>query len=107
MKVQSLTAEAEVVKEVGAEIARAIAKFPEWPTDPLHAFAIVSEEFGECQKEVLQMTYEPHKSSREAVRKEAVQLAAMAIRFLVSLDRYEYTPRAQHAQQLIRSDGHE
>ncbi len=89
-----------IIAEIEAEISRAIAKFPTWPTDPLHAFAVVSEEFGETQKEVLQLTYEPHKSSKEAVRKEAVQLAAMSIRFLVSMDRYKYTPLAQHSQQL-------
>lgn len=88
------------VTAVLAEVERATSKFPIWPTDPIHAFAVVAEEFGEAQKEVLQLTYEPHKSSRESVRKEAVQLAAMAIRFLMSLDRYEYTPREQHSQNV-------
>jgi hypothetical protein len=92
-----------VLAEIEAEIARATAKFPTWPTDPIHAFAVVGEEYGECQKEVLQLTYEPHKSSKEEVRKEAVQLAAMAIRFLMSLDRYEYAPLAQHSQHQTRS----
>jgi len=90
-----------VLAEIEAEITRATAKFPTWPTDPIHAFAVVGEEYGECQKEVLQLTYEPHKSTKEAVRKEAVQLAAMSIRFLMSLDRYEYTPLAQHSQQNV------
>ena len=90
-----------VLAEISAEIERATAKFPTWPTDPIHAFAVVGEEFGECQKEVLQLTYEPHKSTKEDVRKEAVQLAAMAIRFLMSLDRYEYAPQAQHSQQNV------
>lgn len=88
-----------IIAEIVAEVERATRKFPTWPTDPLHAFAVVGEEFGETQKEVLQLTYEPHKSSKEAVRKEAVQLAAMSIRFLMSLDRYEYAPLAQHSQQ--------
>jgi hypothetical protein len=87
-----------VIAEISAEIERATAKFPTWPTDPIHAFAVVGEEFGETQKEVLQLTYEPHKSSKEAVRKEAIQLAAMSIRFLMSLDRYKYTPLTQHSQ---------
>lgn len=84
---------------VCAEVDRATAKFPTWPTDALHAVAVVAEEMGELQKEVLQMTYEPHKSTPESVRKEAVQLAAMSLRFLMSLDRYEYAPRPQHSQQ--------
>lgn len=94
-----------VLAQIEAEIARATAKFPTWPTDPLHAFAVVGEEYGECQKEVLQLTYEPHKSSKEAVQKEAVQLAAMAVRFLMSLDRYGYAPLAQHSQQNAGSEG--
>ena len=87
-----------VMAEIVAEVERATRKFPTWPTDPLHAFAVVGEEFGEAQKEVLQLTYEPHKSSREELRKEAVQLAAMSLRFLMSFDRYEFTPGIQHSQ---------
>lgn len=88
----------DIIEEVRAEIARAVTKFPTWPTDPLHAFAVVGEEFGETQKEVLQLTYEPQKSSHSKVRKEAIQLAAMAIRFVVSLEVYDYSPREQHKQ---------
>ena len=77
-----------VLADIEAEIARATAKFPTWPTDALHAVGVVAEEMGELQKEVMQLTYEPHKSTPETVRKEAVQLAAMSIRFLMSLDRY-------------------
>lgn len=86
------------VDEVLAEIERATEKFPTWPTDPLHAFAVVGEEHGELQKELLQLTYEPHKSSMADARKEAVQLAAMALRFLMSFDRYEFKPGSQHSQ---------
>ena len=46
---------------VQAELARAVAKFPTWPTDPLHALAVLGEEFGELTKAMLQHTYEPHK----------------------------------------------
>lgn len=80
------------------EVKKAMLKFPTWPTDPLHAFAVVGEEFGECQKEILQLTYEPHKSTLESARKEAVQMAAMALRFLMSFDRYEFAPGVQHQQ---------
>lgn len=87
-----------VIAEVFAELARATAKFPTWPTDPLHAMGVVHEEVGELDKEVLQLMYEPHKSSREAVRREALQAAAMALRFAMSLDAYVYNPGPQHAQ---------
>lgn len=84
--------------EVFDEIERAVAKFPTWPTDPLHAVAVLGEEFGELTKAVLQSIYEPHKSSPVDVREEAVQVAAMAFRFLASLDQYDYAPGVQHEQ---------
>lgn len=87
------------LSEVFAELDRATAKFPTWPTDPLHAFAVVGEEHGELQKELLQLVYEPHKSTPESVRTEAVQLAAMSLRFLMSLDKYQYQPLPQHKQE--------
>tara|TARA_R110000782_G_scaffold167129_9_gene259328 strand:- start:72852 stop:73169 length:318 start_codon:yes stop_codon:yes gene_type:complete len=84
--------------EVFDEIERATAKFPAWPTDPLHAVAVLGEEFGELTKAVLQSIYEPHKSTPEDVREEAVQVAAMAFRFLASLDLYDYAQSVQHEQ---------
>jgi hypothetical protein len=87
-----------IFAEIAAEVERATAKFQTWPTDALHAVGVVAEEMGELQKEVMQLTYEPHKSTKESVRKEAVQLAAMSLRFLTSLDRYEYAPSPQHSQ---------
>lgn len=85
-------------EEIFAEVERAILKFPRWPTDPLHALAVLGEEFGELTKEMLQLTYEPHKSSKEAVRREAIQCAAMALRLVNSLETYNYKPGPQHSQ---------
>lgn len=87
-----------LLDEVTHEIQKATQKFPCWPIDPLHAVGILGEEFGELQKEVLQLCYEPHKSSNAAVRTEAIQTAAMALRFLMSLDSYEYKEGEQHSQ---------
>ena len=84
--------------EIAAEVTRACAKFPTWPTDPLHALAVLGEEYGELTKDMLQLCYEPHKTSRENVRKEAMQTAAMALRLAMSLDRYDYQPGTQHGQ---------
>lgn len=69
-----------------------------WPTDPLHAIAVLGEEFGELTKDVLQLTYEPGKTAAENVRKEAIQTAAMALRFVASLDDYIYKAGEQHRQ---------
>lgn len=89
-----------ITEAVLRELAHAMAKYPTWPTDPLHAVAVLGEEFGELTKAVLQHTYEPHKADRVHVRLEAIQTAAMAIRFALSLDGYVYAPGEQHAQEL-------
>lgn len=89
---------ATTIIKVLDEVRRATAKFPTWPTDPLHAMGVLHEEVGELSKEVLQLVYEPHKTSPAKVREEAIQAAAMALRFAMSLDAYDYTPGPQHAQ---------
>lgn len=88
----------EALETIAREVARAKSKHPTWPTDPLHALAVLGEEFGELTKEMLQLTYEPHKSTKETVRAEAIQTAAMALRLVASLDRYEYRRGPQHRQ---------
>jgi hypothetical protein len=88
----------EALKLIVDEVTRATKKFPTWPTRALDAAGIVNEEVGELNKEVLQLTYEPHKSDRVAVAAEAVQAGAMLVRFLMSTDRYDYAPGVQHAQ---------
>lgn len=87
-----------IAAEVLAEVERATEKFPTWPTDPLHALAVLGEEFGELTKAMLQLTYEPHKTSATEVRSEAIQTAAMALRVAMSLDRYQYARSEQHEQ---------
>jgi NTP pyrophosphatase (non-canonical NTP hydrolase) len=87
-----------VIDQITAELERATVKFPTWPTDPLHALAVLGEEYGELTKAMLQLTYEPHKTTPEEVRAEAIQTAAMALRLAMSLDRYEYRRGEQHKQ---------
>lgn len=87
-----------VIKDVIDELARAVKKFPTWPTDPLHAVAVLGEEYGELVKAMLQNTYEPHLTSKLEIRKEALQTAAMALRLAASLDVYVYEASRQHAQ---------
>lgn len=93
----------QAARDVLAEVERATRKFPTWPTDPLHALAVLGEEFGELTKDMLQLTYEPHKTNAANVRTEALQTAAMALRLFMSLDRYEYRPGAQHSQDAARA----
>lgn len=93
-----MSSQKSAIAAVEAELRRATEKFPTWPTDPLHALAVLGEEFGELTKDMLQLVYEPHKTSRDDVRKEAVQTAAMALRLVMSLDAYEYRRGVQHTQ---------
>lgn len=89
----------DISEEISAELARATAKFPTWPTDPFHALAVVGEEYGELQKAVLQHVYEPHKQvTLSDIREEAIQTAAMAARWAMSLDAYRYARGEQHSQ---------
>jgi hypothetical protein len=64
---------------------------------------VLGEEFGELTKAVLQTSYEPHKVKDGELRTEAIQTAAMALRFVASLDRYEFVRCAQHEQSAIRA----
>ena len=91
----------DVVREVLAEVDRAIAKFPTWPADLVHACQVFNEESGELTRAVLQQMYEPEKNPPGAVRKEALQAAAMALRFLAALDLYDWTPGRQIEQRNI------
>ena len=92
--------------DVKTELSKAIAKFPTWPKDPLHAVAILGEEYGELVKAALQDTYEPGKSKPGEMRKEAIQCAAMAIRFAMSLDEYEHKMSSQLFQEIDCDCGH-
>jgi hypothetical protein len=89
------------VLEALCELRRATKKFPTWPTDPLHALAVLGEEFGELTRAMLQLTYEPHKTSPHEVRQEAIQTAAMALRLVESLSVYQYRPCEQHKQRAV------
>jgi len=75
------------------ELRRAERKFPGFPTDPVHAAAVLAEEVGELQQACLQWTYEG--GSLEDVTKEAVQSAAMALRFLFNMESLRRRPSDQ------------
>lgn len=89
---------ANIIKDVLEELEQAINLHPEWPDDPYRAVAILGEEYGELVQAILQTTYEYPKSTRDDVRKEAVQTAAMAIRFLMSYSGYFYDEGDMHDQ---------
>lgn len=73
----------DIATALNEEMDRAKQKFPWWPEDLIHAAAIVAEEAGELMKATLQNRYE--NGSIEKMKKEAIQTATMAIRFLENL----------------------
>lgn len=75
--------EQEAVHAILRELAWAETKHPSWPSDMIHAAAIVGEEAGELTQAALQYVYEH--GYVESMRKEAIQTGAMAIRFLMNL----------------------
>lgn len=69
-----------VIKSVVDELDRAVKKHPVWPTDLVHAAAIVGEESGELLRASIQWAHESGELG--AVLEEARHVAATAIRFL-------------------------
>jgi hypothetical protein len=73
--------------ELVAELLRAEAKHPDWPSDAIHASAILTEEAGELTQASLDFCYSDGEKWR--MRAEAIQCGAMAIRFLLNFDTYK------------------
>lgn len=88
MKDSEITDNEEVIiNQIMRELGRAEIKFPQWPEDIIHADAIINEEKGELTRAVIQYSYEI--GDLEEIRKEAIQTAAMCIRFLKRIDTYK------------------
>lgn len=80
-----------ILDDVLKELRRAKKVHPSWPDHIVARAAIVAEESGELVRAALQYKYEPAKeglakgAQLAAMRKEAIQTAAMALRFLENL----------------------
>lgn len=76
---------------VELELRKAKKQFPNWPDHPAAQAGIVTEEAGELMKAALEWKYERNenpalqKMQRDQMKEEAIQTAAMAIRFLENL----------------------
>lgn len=70
-----------------AELCRATSKHPNWPTDAIHASAILHEEAGELTQATIDFHF--YHGDRERMREEVIQVGAMALRFLMNLESYE------------------
>lgn len=77
--------EPTVLDEVGAELARARRKFPGKQNSPHEGWAVIQEELDELWDDV------KSDAPRDQMRKEAIQVAAMAVRFIEDL----CTPQAR------------
>ena len=81
----------EIWQQIEIELRNAKKKFPGWPDHPAAQAGIVCEKSGELMKACLQWKYERGEGDliqqwqREQMKKEALQTAAMAIRFLENL----------------------
>lgn len=69
--------------EISDELNKAETKHPHWPDSIIEQAAIVAEESGELIRAALQVKYEA--GNIEECEKEAIQTAAMCIRFLKNL----------------------
>lgn len=83
--------QADIVREILEELLRAKQKHPRWPRHMVARAAIIQEEVGELMADLIKMKYEVPKEDRPkmltAAKKEAIQVAAMAIRFIEALDK--------------------
>ncbi len=73
----------DIEQEIHEELQKAKRKHGAWPSDIIHACAIVNEESGELIRASLQYVYEG--GTKDELRKEAIQTAATCIRLLENL----------------------
>ena len=71
----------EAVGLILDELSKAEKQHPWWPDDYIHASAILNEEAGELTQACLQYRYDDRPRSR--MLEEAVQVGAMAVRFIM------------------------
>ena len=74
----------EAIILAGEEYKRASKKFPPFRS-PHEGIAIIEEEFTELRQEVFTKPVGSEEAKKRCIEKEATQLAAMALRFLVDL----------------------
>lgn len=72
----------KAVRQMLVELIRAENLHPVWPEDTLRQIAIMAGEAGEALQAGLH--YAEGRGSLDAVRTEAIQTAAMSIRFLIN-----------------------
>ena len=70
--------------QIFSEVERAEKLHPDWPTNPIHQAAIVTEEAGELLQASL--NHNEHKGSKKEMITEAIHTTASVIRFLKNIN---------------------
>jgi len=91
---------AESIALVVEEIERATIKWKGWPSDPVHAAGVVSEEAGELMQAAMNHTY-MWKDKRNMLT-EAIHTAAMAIRFIEAYQAGHYDKRPDSLPEIAK-----
>jgi uncharacterized protein YicC (UPF0701 family) len=91
----------DAMTRIATEWKRASKLHPVWPTDVIHAAAILAEEAGETVQAALDLHYKAKTDSElseawEHLREEATQTGAMAVRILTAIGSY-VIPVVSHA----------
>ncbi len=68
------------MRAIKKELKRAKSIHPNWPKDPIHQAAIITEEAGEVLQAANNYVY--HTASQDKIREEVIQTAAMCLRWL-------------------------
>ena len=74
--------ELRVMQQAFAELASARSRYPDWPTDIVHASAVMVEEATEVLKAANNARWNHHSGTCEELRKEVIQTIAMCLRLL-------------------------
>ena len=88
--------------QIFSEVERAEKLHPDWPTNPIHQAAIVTEEAGELLQASL--NHNEHKGSKKAMITEAIHTAASVIRFLKNINE-ESTDESFHNVSVPQNAG--
>ena len=82
-----------IIQEILSELRRAESIHPVWPNDPIYAAAIIGEEAGEVIKAVNNSVTGKKGGKDSDYRTEAIQCAAMCLRFLKNLDYFDWNTK--------------
>lgn len=80
----------QAIEAILREYERATKIHPDWPTDLVHAAAILSEEAGEVIKAVNNAVTGKKDGKDSDYTTEAIQCGAMCLRFLANLQNYDW-----------------